>query len=139
MRRLLIPFALILATQLLSAQAPVTVFVTSAGAVNGFTDPSKENQDSVKDLRFHLKGRKAIALTDTRDDATIVLVVQNREIAGLKKDILGGVNSEAIVRVRFITKGYESELKGSSSLWATAAREVAKQVEDWVKANRDKL
>lgn len=57
----------------------VRVFVTSAGAINGFTDPNKENQDTVKDLLGSLKGRRAIAITDKRDEAEIVLVVMSRD------------------------------------------------------------
>ena len=31
---------------------PVRLFITSVGAANGFTDPNKDNQDIMKDLRM---------------------------------------------------------------------------------------
>jgi hypothetical protein len=58
--------------------APVRLFITSVGAVNGFTDPNKDNQDTMKDLRDEVKGRKSLALAESRDDAAIVLVVMKR-------------------------------------------------------------
>ena len=61
---------------------PVPVFVTSVGAANGFTDPNRDNQDTVKDLRDSLKGyKKELTLIDKREQAVIVLIVQNREKA----------------------------------------------------------
>jgi hypothetical protein len=41
--------SLTISAQKRSTPDPVPVFITSAGAA-GFTDPSKDNQDTVKDL-----------------------------------------------------------------------------------------
>jgi hypothetical protein len=130
----------------------VPVFVTSAGAANGFTDPNKDNQDTMKDLRDSLKGRKGIVLTDRREDAGIVLVVQSREKAQLTASPLGGIlgggpSRDCTVRVKFIYKDTETEMSGSANggalmsggAWSKAAGKVAKQVEQWIDANRTKL
>jgi hypothetical protein len=73
------------------AQAPrVPVFVTSAGAANGFTDPSKDNQNTVQDLRNAMKDDKAIELVDRREAAKVVIVVQGRDTAQLTAGVFGG-------------------------------------------------
>ena len=53
-----------------AAQAQtVPVFVTSAGAANGFTDPNKDNQDTVRDLIDQLKDKKVLKVVKSRDEA----------------------------------------------------------------------
>jgi hypothetical protein len=63
--------ASILAAVPMSGQklTPVKVFVTSNGASNGFTDPSKDNRDTVKDLKDAIKDRDNLALAEGEDDA----------------------------------------------------------------------
>lgn len=149
---LLFVAALALCPAVVGAQTRVPIFVTSIGATDGMTDPNKENQDTMKDLRDSLKGRKGIVLTDRRDDATIVLVVQSREKAQMTvspmSGILGGGPSrDCIVRVKFLYNGTETEMSGSANggalmsggAWGKAAGKVAKQVEQWIDANREKL
>ena len=53
----------------------VTVFVASAADDSGFTDPSKGNRDTIKDLKDSLKGQKELKVVDSADEATIVLTV----------------------------------------------------------------
>jgi len=38
--------------------SPVPVFITSAGAANGYTDPSKDNLDTVRDLWDEMKATR---------------------------------------------------------------------------------
>jgi hypothetical protein len=124
----------------------LAVFVTSVGAADGFTDPNKDNQDTMKDLRSSLKGRSGIVLTERREDALIVLVVQNREKAQLTAGVFGA-QRDCTVRVKFVYKSTETELSGSAAggtlssggAWSKAAGKVAKQVEEWVAANKEKL
>ena len=130
----------------------VPIFVTSVGAVDGMTDPNKENQDTMKDLRDSLKGRKGIVLAPRREDAIIVLVVQSREKAQLTVSPLSGIlgtgpSRDCTVRVKFIYKDTETEMSGSANggalmsggAWSKAAGKVAKQVEQWINANKEKL
>jgi hypothetical protein len=120
----------------------VTVYVTSAGAKDGFTDPSKDNRDSVKDLRDSLNGRKGIRLTDARADAQIVLTVQQRETAGVTvgffangRDRIMHVHFEAATVDTDLTASVMGGLAGSGGAWGKAAGKIAKQVEEWVKEN----
>jgi hypothetical protein len=43
--------------------------VTSAGAQSSFTDPSKGDNDTMKDLRDAINGHKTLALAESADDA----------------------------------------------------------------------
>jgi hypothetical protein len=123
------------------------VFITSVGAANGFTDPNKDNQDTMKDLRDAIKGHKTLALAESRDDAVIILVVMNRETAQVTAGFLGAPARDRMVRVKFLYKDLETEMSGSAQggtlgsggAWGKAAGKVMKQVDDWVKANRSKL
>jgi len=70
---------LLLPLSTLAAQ-PAAIFVTSVGAVNGLSDPNKDNQDTVTDIRNTIrKDRKTLRLVDTREEALVVLVVLGRE------------------------------------------------------------
>lgn len=135
-----------------SAKDGISVYVTSVGASDGMTDPNKENQDTVKDLRDSLKGKKNVVPIDKRDEATIVLVVQSREKAQITASPMGailgsGPSRDCTVRVKFIYKTTESELSGSAAggtmssggAWSKAAGKVAKQVEQWIEANKDQV
>lgn len=133
-------------TQKASGGPPVPVFVTSVGAANGFTDPNKDNQDTMKDLRDSIKGKKSLTLVDRREDAAIVLTVMNREKAQTTASVFGAAR-DCIVRIKFIFKDFETEMSASAQggtvssggAWGKAAGKVAKQVEEWVVANRAKI
>jgi hypothetical protein len=129
------------------AMAPVRVFVTSIGAVNGFTDPNKGNQDSVKDLQYALRDHHdLLTLTDTREAATIVLVVTSREKAQVTAGFFGA-SRDCTVRLKFFFRESETEMSASAAggtlasggAWYAAADKLVQQVEHWVKANRAQL
>jgi hypothetical protein len=129
------------------AMAPVRVFVTSIGAVDGFTDPNQGNQDSVKDLRYALKDHHdVLALAESRDAATIVLVVTSREKAQVTAGFFGAAR-DCTVRVKFLFRESETEMSASAAggtlasggAWYGAADKLVQQVEHWVKANRAQL
>lgn len=138
----------LLASALLSAQtAVVPVFVTSVGAVNGMTDPNRDNQDTAKDLRNALQDyKREIAIVDTRDAATIVLTVQSREKAQVTAGLFA-LARDCTVRIRFQFKETDTEMSasaqggtlGSGGAWKKAAGKVAKQVREWVQTNRGKI
>ena len=125
----------------------IAVFVTSVGALKGFTDPSKENRDSVKDLRDDLKDKKNLVLVETREAARIVLVVMGREKAQVTVGLFGDPARDVILRVQFIAGKMETELTASAQggtlssggAWGRAAGKIADQVDDWAKENRTRL
>jgi hypothetical protein len=134
----LVALAIVVTVVTLGAQkqTPVPVFVTSVGAANGLTDPSKDNQDTVKNLRDSIKRHKAVlVLTDKRDEAMIVLVVMGREIHDP-----GTMVTTAAVHVKLQFKDMEAEMFSDSRWrWSRAADGIVTQVEQWIIANRAKL
>jgi hypothetical protein len=136
-----------------AAQAPILVFVTSAGTANGFTDPSKDNRDTVKDLRESLSKFKAdVRLVETRDEAQIVLTVQDREFGQARGGLaIGSAESRDYkIRVKFQAGAQETELVAvaasdpqlapfTGGAWSKAAGKIAKQVREWAIANRAQL
>src|SRR5688572_16213184 len=77
----------------------VPVFVTSIGAQGGFTDPSKDNRDTVKDLKDDIQGKRRLMLAESREDALIVLEVVGRETAGVTASLFGSAR-DRMIRVR---------------------------------------
>jgi len=148
MKTALSVLAVLVASISLHAQkAPtVSVYVTSAGAANGLTDPSKDNQDSVKDLKGALKGKKILALVERAEDADLVLTVQNRSRAAFTATAVGPGRDVALA-VTLKYKDTESMLSASAlggagitgGAWKKAAGKIADQVEGWVKDNAAKL
>ncbi len=111
------------------------------------TDPSKDNQDTVNDLRKAIEKdhKKTLAVVEKAEKAVITLVVQGREQA-LKRTILGNGSPDCTVRVRFRFKATETDMSGSAANggagggpWRRAAAKVADQVDQWVIANRGQL
>ena len=139
---------LLLPLSTLAAQ-PAAIFVTSVGAVNGLSDPNKDNQDTVTDIRNTIrKDRKTLRLVDTREEALVVLVVLGREAPsqGMPSGLFGLPMRDYVTRVKLIANGTESELSsskpggaGSAGAWRKNAERVAKQVEAWVTTNRARL
>jgi hypothetical protein len=137
-------FVLFFAT---SAAAQTAIYVTSAGAVDGRTDPSKDNQDSVKDVRGALN-KKVFTLVDRPEDAVIVLRIMGRDIdrrvsTGKLGSVLGGKSTDQGVKLLATLeyRGTPSDLSASVvgeqgfGVWTRAAKKIADQVEAWVKDN----
>ena len=124
----------------------VPVYVTSAGARGGFTDPSKGSQDSMKDLRGAIADKRSLCLVEDREKARIVLEVQSRETAQMTASPIGRMRDRT-VQVKFIFGDFETEMSGSAmggsigsgGAWKKASGKIAKQVEQWVVANRAKI
>src|SRR4051812_42697629 len=92
----------------------VKVYVTSVGASAGFTDPSKDNRDTVKDLRDEIRDRKSLVVAESREDAQIVLTVLGRETAGVAAGVLGGPARDRTIRVKFEAGEIQTELTASA-------------------------
>jgi hypothetical protein len=137
----------VLALVPLAGQDKVRVYITSIGAQNGFTDPSKDNQDSVKDLKYQIGRKRTLTLAESPGDAAIQLIVLGRETAQVTAGLFGDPARDRMVRVRFVVGEFTTELTasaqggtlGSGGSWNRAADKIAGQVEDWVKTNRAKL
>jgi hypothetical protein len=124
-------------------QERIPVFVKAAGAVGGFTDPSKDRQNSTKDLLRNLKNSDSVRVVESEKDALAVLEVLDRDTK--RETNLWGRQNRSYLAVRLTAGEYSVEFKGESGSkgvftgYGAAAAKVAKQMEAWVKANRERL
>jgi hypothetical protein len=126
----------------------IPVFVKAAGSASGFSDPSKDRQDSVKDLQKKVDDSKAVRLVGSQNEALIVLEVLARET---KRETNGWTafngqrQNKSYLTVRLTAGEFSTEFEGESGSkgmlkgYGAAAGKVVKQLDDWVKANRDRL
>jgi purine nucleoside permease len=124
------------------AQVPVRIAVKSAATADGFTDPSKARQDSVKDVTNRLKDSKVVQLVP-EGEAIAVLEVLDRQ-TNREVNFWGTQNKSSLV-VRLTAGDYSTEFVGESGSsgilknYKGAASSIVKQLEAWVKANHDRL
>jgi hypothetical protein len=152
-RVFILALALTLGSSSLMAQQPealpkVPVFVASEAVAQGFTDPSKERQDSIKDIEKKVRGSKTLVLAAKQEDALLVLEVLGRET---KREVNGwtafngAAQNKSVLFVRMKVGEYSTEFSGTSGSkgmltgYGDAANKVVQQVENWVQANRTKL
>lgn len=153
MKAVLLAAAMTMWSVVASAQPPVSVYVTTAATKDGFTDPDKAKQDSMKDLLEALGKKKNIHLTAAREEAVIVLEVIGRgvrEDSGTYTKVFGGKNEVKKLQAKLSVGGFSAELSGESAgggmsggpargAWKKAAYKLADQVEKWVKENQAQL
>jgi hypothetical protein len=136
-------------TRRLSNTGLLLVFVTSAAAANGFTDPSKARRDSIRDVSKALNDSKMFRTVPKADDARVVIEVMDRstrrEVNGMTF-LTGHAQNKSTLAVRFIIPGnYETEFSGESGSsgmftgYADAANKVVKQIKQWAIENRAQL
>jgi hypothetical protein len=128
-----------------AAGKKVAVFVTSIGAAPGMTDPNKDNQDAMEDLATLVDDQPELKTVTRRENAKIVLVVQSSEYV----NVPGNPAPESRITAKLVSGRTESTFAGvghmrvagidQQMLRALAARAVARQVNDWVTANRAKI
>jgi hypothetical protein len=118
------------------AQDKIPIFVKTAGSTAGFTDPSKDRQDSMKDLLNYFRNSKSVLIVESEKTALVVLEILDR---GMKPEIDYRALNNAHVTVRLTAGEYSAELTGMDSTYRGAAVGIVKQTETWVKANREKL
>jgi hypothetical protein len=148
LKRFLVVIAVALLTTSALAQAgqPTTkipIFVKSAAAGGGFTDPSKDRQDSVKDLLNRLKDSDVVRVVQSESEAVAIVEVLDR---ATKREVnFWGAQNKSLLAVRLTAGEYSTEFQGESGSsgvfkdYRGAARSVVKQLDAWVKANRERL
>ncbi len=118
---------------------------------DGFIDVDQGILDSIKDIQNEFRSSRQFQVVRTSDEATLVLVVVGRRIAGSS----GGVGVpigfgmsvmipvkrraiDTVLRVGSYEKATTSEDDDRDS-WRAAAKQVVKDVTAWVEANRSSL
>lgn len=126
----------------------IAVFVRSAADVDGFTDPSKDRRDSIKDLVKQLRNSDVVAPVESADEAFVVLEVLDRHTQDEQNGwsfVNGARQNKSFLTVHLTAGAYavdftgESKSKGIYTGYGQAAERVVKQLEAWVTANRDRL
>jgi hypothetical protein len=144
---------LVLASSFTTIAAPkpeyrLAVFVRSAADLDGFTDPSKDRQDSLKDLMKQLRRSDIVAPVDTAEEAMAVLEVLERSTRDEMNGwtfVNGQRQNKSFLTVHLTAGAYSTEFTGESKSkgmftgYGQAAERVVKQLEAWVNANRERL
>ena len=126
-----------------SAQEKVPVLVRGEAASEGFTDPSKDRQDSVKDLLKKLKDSRPVRVVSSEDEAVAILEVLDRETR--RETNMWGRQNKSYLTVRLTIGDYSTEFEGESGSkgimkgYGAAAGKIVDQLEAWVDANRQRL
>jgi hypothetical protein len=124
----------------------IRVFVAAGSSSTGFVDPGHEElTDSIADLKKALAQKKVITLVDERGSADIIAQVVGRGFTGTGTELATqGEPRFAIVRVTLSAGDYTTTIDGHNDgrllgAWRTAANDAARQIEEWIRDNRDKL
>jgi len=126
----------------------IPVFVRSAASVDGFTDPDKHRNDSVKDILNAIKGSKTIVAAPTEGEALVLIEVLGRETKSERNGFTalnGQKQNKSYVSVRVTVGDHKVEFTGESGSkgvltgYGDAAKKVYKQLEEWVKVNRAQI
>lgn len=125
---------------------PVTIYVTTPAQEQGFTDPSKERLDSLKDLRDKIrKAKKLLTLVESPEEATIILELLDREqqwkrtTAGVLFGTPWGHQRKRAITVRLRVGEFSSDFTSEKAKYSQAAGDVVNQIQRWVVANQAKL
>jgi hypothetical protein len=154
MKRALLAIGIVLVTTSAMAKdnaAPkrVTIFVGPSSR-DGYVEIDKGIKDSIKDLKNQIRGKRGLAVVDTKDTAQIVLEVLGRgatskadgggaavPVGGATLYIpLGTIGITTVMHVGSYEKPIVFDDCGA---WSVCARMVAKDIEAWVEANADTL
>jgi hypothetical protein len=135
----------VLSSSLFATEAPerIPVFARTAQAAGGFTDPSKDREDSAKDLMKDLAKSQSLRAAASEKDALIVLEVLGRETRS-EMNLMGRQNKSSLT-VRVLAGEFSAELTGESDSkgvlkgYGNAAGKVVKQLEKWAATNRERL
>lgn len=121
----------------------IPVLVRGGGEAEGFTDPSKDRQDSKKDLLKKVKDSDWVRPAESEADALVILDVLDRETK--RETNLWGRQNKSYLTVRLTAGEFTTEFTGESGSkgvfkgYGAAAAKIVKQLEEWVKTNREKL
>ena len=140
--------AVLLVSWKANAADKIPIFVKSGGTAEGFSDPSKDRQDSVKDLLKRLKDSDMVHVMDSENAAVVVIEVLDRattrEVNGWTA-VSGHAQNNSHLTVRLTAGDYTTEFTGESGSsgmmksYGGAAKSIVKQLETWVSANRERL
>lgn len=137
---------LVIAPASLRAADKIPIFVRSSATSDGFTDPSKARQDSLKDVIDKVKDSKIVRSAATESEAVATVEVLSRDTKRQASILaLGAMSNKSYVTVKLTAGDYSTEFSGNSGSkgaltgYGAAAKQVVRQIEDWVTVNHDRL
>ena len=117
------------------------IFVRSAAAADGFTDPSRDREDSARDLLARFRESGVVRLAP-EEKAAVILI----EVIGREGKRAGGalMSLRSHVTVRLSAGQFSAEFTGNSGAmgtgyWGQAADDLVGQIEKWTIANHERL
>ena len=160
LKRMSVRFTLLVAVLAISAMArpafaqnsPVSVYVFSApspGESGGFTDRDsektfKQRDDSVQDIKKALEGKRNVRVVESAEEARIRVEVASRSSFGFNPFAANAGEVPIVIQARLTVDDYSLGIVGRPSPlirpgWKGAAENVARQIEEWIRMNRDRL
>jgi hypothetical protein len=151
------PVLLLLGVDAFAQNSPVTVYVFATPASNtnpgGFVDRNTEQadrefdqrEDSVRNIRKSLEGKKGVKVVDSSKEAQVILEVTWRSASSMKFNPLRPTPDpplEVQARLSIPTSDYSLKIIGRPRIhvgWRGAAESITHQIEEWVKMNRERL
>jgi hypothetical protein len=133
---------------------PVKIFVFTAAQQAGSSDSTfKGRSDSVKDLQAVLRRKAGIEITDSRDQAAVVVEVLERGdedtgevvVTTSASPVTGtphvdtSEQKKGVLRLKLTSGGDTINLQGTGAgggKWRTAATNAAAVVDQWIKDHR---
>jgi hypothetical protein len=144
--------AVLLCSQGLQAQKPITVFVSTTSESSQARSKSKEKEvsDSAKDLRKEIEKRGNIALAEDIEAADIVVTILDRriDVAQYRQDYGAGhiqpqYQSRHLIHYRIQVGEFHQDaeyyIAGSLVTWKRVAKDVSKRIERWARENREQV
>jgi hypothetical protein len=143
--------AVLLWTVPLAAQQRIKIFI-GPPTRDGFVEVDSGVRDSIGDITRQFTGDKKYLIVQTREQASLVIEISRRGIAGTKSDgavivpvgplaIAASVSTDIRVIEGVLKVGDYSRplLAEKSDDWGDLGKDIAKDVKAWVAANRSKL
>lgn len=136
-------------TASLTAQDKIRVYVGGAGEQEGFVAAGAD--DSVLDLIKAINKKKRLATVRSRDEADVIVLVENRENhwengrvtswtdSKGKEHVYQPVTNTRVVHAVLQVGDYKMPLHGENITWTGASEKVADEVNKWVDANLVRL
>jgi hypothetical protein len=118
--------------------ARIPIFLRVAASADGFTDPSKDRQDTARDVLGKLLTSKVVRYVRLEEDALVVIEVLGRQTRDAMSWV--GASTKKSVTVRLTAGEYSNDFTADSwNGYGSAAGSVVKQLETWVKTNRARI
>jgi hypothetical protein len=126
----------------------ISVFVASSDAMNGILRPSKDQQETVKDLQKEIGKRASMRLVSASDNPLVAVIVTGRYTAQRASATRGRAPAtRRVIAVKLLYLGADvgmtavsgDEADVGENPWDKVIAKLAQQLDGWIAANRELL